>query len=108
MIAQYNESFVKLFNFAFPGGTIDDKVDPSPFGALSFRQQVESLFSPRYSNGREGWTAETSLFAVWTGLNDVMLLHAKPDASAYIDELTESYVGTVEKVSSSPGHLKPD
>ena len=100
LIARYNESFVKLFNFAYPGATIDDLVDPSSSGALSFRQQVENQFSPRYSNGRGGWTPETSLFAFWFGVNDVMLLNAKRDAFAYIHELTESYIGTIEKVST--------
>jgi len=30
------------------------------------------------------------MFMVWFGVNDVMLLNAKVNASAYIDALTES------------------
>ena len=99
LTVQYNQSFVKLFNFAFAGGTIDDQIDPSPFGALSFRQQVAGLFSPSYKDGKGGWSGKDSLFLIWFGVNDVMLLNAKSNASAYIDELTESYVGMVEMVS---------
>ena len=102
MAVQFNQSFVKLFNFAFPGGTIDDLVDPSPFGALSFRQQVTEQFAPRYRNGGGGWAAGNSLYAIWFGVNDVMLNNAKPNASEYIDALTESYVGAVETVRPPP------
>lgn len=102
LTAQYNSSFVKLYNFAQPGGTIDDTIDPSPFGALSFRQQVSQLYLPEYANGKGGWTAADSIFMAWFGVNDVMLLNAKSNASAYIDVLTESYVGQVEKVPPFP------
>jgi len=102
LTTQYNASFLKLYNFAQPGGTIDDTIDPSPFGALSFRQQVSQLYLPNYANGKGGWTAADSMFMVWFGVNDVMLSFAKPNASAYIDALTESYVGQVEKVPPPP------
>jgi len=102
LTTQYNSSFIKLYNLAHAGGTIDDTIDPSPFGALSFRQQVSQLYLPEYGNGKGGWTAADSMFMVWFGVNDVMLLNAKVNASAYIDALTESYVGQAEKVTTSP------
>ncbi len=101
LTALYNASFVKLYNLAQPGGTIDDTIDPSPFGALSFRQQVAQLYLPKYANGKGGWTAADSIFMIWFGVNDVMLTNAKSNASAYIDALTESYVGQAEKVTPS-------
>jgi hypothetical protein len=101
LTTQYNSSFIKLYNLAQPGGTIDDTIDPSPFGALSFRQQVSQLYLPKYANGKGGWTAADSIFIIWFGVNDVMLTNAKSNASAYIDALTESYVGQAEKVTPS-------
>ncbi|KAL8816386.1 MAG: hypothetical protein Q9191_008341, partial [Dirinaria sp. TL-2023a] len=98
---QFNRRFTRLFNFAYAGGTIDDLVDPSPFGALSFRQQVKDRFLPRYQNGGGGWAAQNSLFAIWFGMNDVMLNNAKPNASAYIDALTESYIGELETLHNA-------
>lgn len=101
LTTQYNSSFIKLYNLAQPGGTIDDTIDPSPFGALSFKQQVSQLYLPKYANGKGGWTAADSIFMIWFGVNDVMLSNAKSNASAYIDALTESYVGQAEKVTPS-------
>lgn len=97
LTTNYNETFVKLFNLASSASTIDHNIDPSPIGGSSFRQEVDKWL-PKYGNGQGGWVADNSLFLSWFGVNDVMALYAKSNASAYIDALTESYVGSAEKV----------
>ncbi|KAL8657015.1 MAG: hypothetical protein Q9226_002342 [Calogaya cf. arnoldii] len=73
----YNQSFIRTFNLAYGGATIDPSLVGSPYGLIvqSFRQQVEEQFIPTYAtNSGVEWTGSNSLFTIFFGINAGTLL----------------------------------
>lgn len=102
---KYNESFIESFNFGFGGATIDYLIDPSPLGDLvqSLRQQVEDEFLPHYGDRQSpAWTSADTLFTVFFGINDVILVNSKSNASDYTTALMKSYADLTQEVRLTP------
>jgi hypothetical protein len=71
LTATYNTSLTYTFNFAQSGATTSQKV--SPVTALSFEDQVGSLFMPKYSSRPADvapWNCENSIFSIFVGINE--------------------------------------
>jgi phospholipase/lecithinase/hemolysin len=97
LATKHNESFVKAYNFAFGGATVDSElVKPFLPSVLSMKQQVEEEFLPRYpqnsshiidydhsSSTSPSWTSKTALFAMWIGINDVDISFQQNNASLH-------------------------
>lgn len=106
LTTQYNESMIKLYNFAEAGATIDNSIAPSSVTNKSFAHQVDNMFTPVYGSQSNGWNATNSLFVVFFGINDVLAFFEKSNGSAYPEALAASYLESAEKVySSSLGYL---
>ncbi|KAI9695275.1 MAG: hypothetical protein M1820_008737 [Bogoriella megaspora] len=69
----YNESFVQTYNLAVGGATVDsDLVKPFLPTVPSLKQQVEDRFVSHYAHsGPAVWKANTTLFSIFIGINDV-------------------------------------
>lgn len=70
----YNASFVKTYNMAYGGATVDSAlVAPYASTVLSLKDQVQTEFLPRYGShpADAPWKAADSLFAFFIGINDV-------------------------------------
>ena len=100
LTTKYNQSLILTYNFGYPGGTIDNRIDQSPFGSLSLREQVEREFLPDFGNTQpyRSWTAENSLFTTFMGINDIAMLNDKPNASDYITASLNSYSNATEQL----------
>lgn len=74
MTTTYNASFVKTYNMAYGGATVDSAlVAPYEPTVLSVKDQVQKEFLPRYGSHPKDvhWDAKDSLFAFFIGINDV-------------------------------------
>lgn len=70
----YNQSQILTYNLAYGGATVDSAlVAPYQPTVISMRNQVQTQFLPVYGSppASAPWTAESSLFAFWIGINDV-------------------------------------
>jgi hypothetical protein len=70
----YNRSTVLTYNLADGGATIDGTlIKPWKPEVESLTDQVRKRYLPNYANkpAHAPWTAKTSLFAFWIGINDV-------------------------------------
>ncbi|KAI1338786.1 carbohydrate esterase family 16 protein [Xylariaceae sp. FL0016] len=75
---KYNGSFLKTYNLAYGGATVDgDLVAPYMPSVLSLKQQIQDEFLPGYTGDSPTapeapkWSGKDSLFALWIGINDV-------------------------------------
>lgn len=98
----YNESFIRTANLAYGGATLDPALKSAQFpGILSLREQIEDEYLPIYANHPEffEWKAETTLFAIWIGINDVH------DSDLYnstiLDVIFDKYRSLVEELFTS-------
>lgn len=102
LATRYNQSFIELFNFATGGASIDDTIDPSPYGPAvhSFNHQVQDEFLLKYANGSHTpWTGENSLVAVEFGINDGVMINGRSNGTAIAAQLMKSYEDSLSKVS---------
>lgn len=61
--------------------------------------QVSDDFLPTYGNASSGnWSAGTTLFIAFFGVNDVNLVLPIKNSSAYLDKIFVSYGESIEKV----------
>ena len=100
LTTQYNESMVRLYNFAEAGATIDNYIAPSSVTNKSFAHQVDNMFAPVYGGQSNGWNATNSLFVVFFGINDVLAFFEKSNGSVYPEALAASYLESAGKVCS--------
>ena len=72
LVNKYNQSFVKAYNLAWGGTTINwDLVGGFPISP-DFRHQISDTFIPHYvEDPLASWMPATSLFAVFFGINDI-------------------------------------
>ena len=100
---KYNQSLILTYNFGYPGATIDNDIDESPFGSHSLRYQVEREFLPNFGNTQmyRSWTANNSLFISFIGINDVTMFNSKPNVSDYITASLDSYGVAIEQLYSA-------
>ena len=104
----YNASFIRTFNIAKGGATIDRETVP-PHPALSytatFKEQVDNIFTFGYVPKRgkkDGWKSANTLFTVWFGVVDLEMLMQRHEVPPNINEaLMKAYGDNMEKVCSS-------
>lgn len=99
----YNLSQLKTYNLAYGGATVDSAlVRPYLPTVLSLKQQVETEFLPIYGNkSLVPWTASTSLFAIWIGINDVGNSYQNANASAIQPLIFDVYGKVVDELYMS-------
>ncbi|KAH7141058.1 hypothetical protein EDB81DRAFT_692667 [Dactylonectria macrodidyma] len=68
LTVRYNDSSIFSYDFAVGGSTVDNSIIKNGY---DFVDQLYEDFIPNYGDG-ETWSSETSLFAVWFGINDVV------------------------------------
>lgn len=68
---EYNQSVIQTYNFARGGATIDNVL--IPHGSDFVHQLREGFLPVHVDEERAKWNASTSLFAIFFGMNDVLL-----------------------------------
>lgn len=73
---QYNQSFIKTYDFAFSGATVSEALVPTtePAGLVDLQHQIEAQFIPKYGSKSPElapWTSSDALFTIFIGGNDV-------------------------------------
>ncbi|KAF2397470.1 hypothetical protein EJ06DRAFT_481860 [Trichodelitschia bisporula] len=69
---RYNASKILAYNLAYGGATVDGTLIKSYVPTVaSVGDQVEKSFLPLYAQNKSLWAPESSLFAIWIGVNDV-------------------------------------
>ena len=101
LVTANNDTFTELFDFGMGGATIDVNIDPNPLGSIvrTFRQQVEELYLPNDGQSDHSWQPSNTLITTFFGVNDVILVNTKPNASDYTTVLMQSYFELVQDVS---------
>ena len=91
-----NASRLLTYDLAQTGGVIDNSITPH---VNDFVNQITKGFLPTYGNASSGnWTAGTTLFISFFGVNDVNLVLPMKNTSAYFDRMFVSYQQSIEKV----------
>ncbi len=97
---EYNQSVIETYNFARVGATIDHALIPH---GSSFVHQLRKGFLTVHAD-EEGakWDASTTLFAIFFGMNDVLLgleQYDKQEIPWLFDQEFITYASLIEKVS---------
>jgi phospholipase/lecithinase/hemolysin len=98
LVREYNASAVYSFNFAYGGATVNASlVKPYQPTVKSLIDQVkqfsDSIASkPSYAP----WTAATSLFGIWMGVNDVGNSYGNANVTDLHEKIMEDYFEQVE------------
>ncbi|PGH13932.1 hypothetical protein AJ79_03347 [Helicocarpus griseus UAMH5409] len=101
----YNESYIKTYNLAYGGATVDSElISPSKKKIPSVKQQVKDRFLPNYSSKPDSarWSEADSLFAFFIGINDVNKSYKKASEELF-DKVFDVYsdmVGELYKVGA--------
>ncbi|KAL4876913.1 hypothetical protein BJY04DRAFT_231199 [Aspergillus karnatakaensis] len=91
LVTTFNESSILSYNFASYGATVNNSAIPAfPPGPRDLVQQATD-FREHYCDDHAGWDAETSLFGIWIGINDVYHSSTMADPSASIQADIQSY-----------------
>ncbi|KAI4199839.1 MAG: hypothetical protein LQ350_004370 [Teloschistes chrysophthalmus] len=102
----FNASFIETYNFAFAGAKVSTTATSStpyaknPGGQNDMVAQVTNGFLPSYTTkaGHEpyaNWTADSSLFISFFGINDILATYAKGDRS-FTDPIFAAYKQNLE------------
>ncbi|KAJ4253744.1 hypothetical protein NW762_010138 [Fusarium torreyae] len=83
----YNESRFLTYNFAASGATLDKSIVNN--NGYDVIREIDEAFSPYYKVG-EAFDADTSLFAVWIGINDIANSYLNEDADVH-DNIFKSF-----------------
>lgn len=98
----YNASFIKTFNVAYGGATVDSAlVTPYAPEVLSLKNQTQDLFLPTYGDSKAAahpWTASDSLFAFFIGINDVGNSWWLETSTELYTQIFEVYEGLLEQI----------
>jgi phospholipase/lecithinase/hemolysin len=103
LVKDYNASSLYSFNFASGGATVNASlVRPFQPTVKSLIDQVkqfsDSIASkPSYA----AWSAETSLFGIWLGVNDVGNSYGNANEAALLSSIAEDYFEQVEVLYSA-------
>ncbi|KAH3985251.1 hypothetical protein HBH98_040530 [Parastagonospora nodorum] len=100
LTATYNQSTILTYNLASGGATVDSAlVKPYAPTVVSVKEQVQTQFLPIYSSkpASAPWTAESSLFAFFIGINDVGNSWYLNNATLY-DAIFAEYAGLLDQV----------
>ncbi|KAF1956936.1 hypothetical protein CC80DRAFT_411548 [Byssothecium circinans] len=101
LTSTYNASFVKTYNVAYGGATVDSAlVVPYAPTVLSLKNQTQNLFLPTYGShpAATPWTSADSLFAFFIGINDVGNSWWFDNSTALYDQIFTVYDGLLEQV----------
>jgi phospholipase/lecithinase/hemolysin len=96
----YNKSKILTYNLAYGGATVDSAlVTPYAPTVISVKDQVRTQYLPIYGShpASAPWTAKTSLFAFFIGINDVGNSWYLNNATLY-DTVFSTYAGLLEQV----------
>ena len=90
LTTKYNDSLLYTYNFAKAGAMVSrDIIRNTGNRGKAMTEQFEDLFKPAYVDYKEGtssWTAESSLFIIFIGINDNLRLH---DSDGHVDGETQ-------------------
>jgi hypothetical protein len=105
LASQFNTSTLLAYNFAYGGATTNATlVQPYAPTVLSFIDQVAQFSGsiaskPSYAP----WTAETALFGVWMGVNDVGNAWWKAEYDTLLGQIMDSYFGRLQVLYDAGG-----
>lgn len=102
----YNTTVLRTYDLAVGGSTVDRSiVNPQFTTATSFKQQVQDVFVPNYGKGNreptESFTSDNSLFAVWFGINDIVISAGQMQYTP-LERMFNSYKASLEEVRLLP------
>ncbi|KAH7092957.1 hypothetical protein FB567DRAFT_159713 [Paraphoma chrysanthemicola] len=100
LTATYNQSKILTYNLAYGGATIDSAlVKPYADTVLSVKDQVQKQFLPIYGShpATAPWTAASSLFSFFIGINDVGNSWWLNNATLY-DTIFSEYAGLLNQI----------
>lgn len=90
---EYNQTFVRAYDLAQGGSTIDrELVNPVFPTASTFSDQVYKKFTPHYgpTGPQNDWRASNSLFAIFFGITDLIVSFHQLERTP-VDKVLESY-----------------
>jgi phospholipase/lecithinase/hemolysin len=96
----YNKSNILTYNLAYGGATVDSAlVTPYAPTVISMKEQVQTQYLPIYGShpATAPWTAGSSLFAFFIGINDVGNSWYLNNATLY-DAIFSTYSGLLDQV----------
>ncbi|KAH7115894.1 hypothetical protein B0J11DRAFT_113022 [Dendryphion nanum] len=99
LTSNYNDSFVRTYNFARAGASLDSFGQPSPF--RPFDIQVDQFFLPNYALNNTNltrWKPENTLFISFFGINDVNFFYKLSNATTYATMLMNTYDRYTERL----------
>jgi phospholipase/lecithinase/hemolysin len=100
LTATYNQSKILTYNLAYGGATVDSAlVTPYAPTVISVKDQVQTQYLPIYGSHPQTapWTAESSLFAFFIGINDVGNSWWLNNATLY-DAIFSTYAGLLDQI----------
>ena len=100
LTSTYNETFIKTYNLACGGATINPFLVPTLYGpsVRTLLSQVVKDFIPLYANNSEvPWQPENALFTIMFGINDCIQTYAQNNDTLNND-IIASYEGLVNQV----------
>ncbi|KAH7396653.1 hypothetical protein DE146DRAFT_44482 [Phaeosphaeria sp. MPI-PUGE-AT-0046c] len=96
----YNQSNILTYNLAYGGATVDSAlVTPYAPTVISMKDQVQTQYIPIYGShpATAPWSAESSLFAFFIGINDVGNSWWLNNATLY-DAIFSTYSSLLEQI----------
>lgn len=111
----HNLTTTLVYNFAAGGSATDPQLRISderdlmlvPTFPPSFRNQVLDFwryYAPMSGETLAEWTSETTIFAVWTGVNDVQTTESEGDQLP-MSALFASYIVSMERAGHDQAHI---
>ncbi|KAF2036682.1 hypothetical protein EK21DRAFT_95917 [Setomelanomma holmii] len=96
----YNQSKILTYNLAYGGATVDSAlVTPYEPTVISMKNQIQTQYLPIYGShpSTAPWTASSSLFAFFIGINDVGNSWSLNNATLY-DTIFSEYAGLLDQI----------
>lgn len=100
----YNETLVQTVNLAYSGAVVDAAlVTPYLETVQTLKNQVEDEYLPTYAQHPSffDWKPETTLFAIWIGINDVNLAYNRANSTLTFKLIFDEYTALAEKLYES-------
>ena len=97
MTTTYNDSLIETFDLGVSGSTVDNLL--IPHGPSDVASQVTKDFVPNYGPKKGSvWNANSTLFAVLIGINDVEVSATDTTAAGKWDAIFKSYADHADQV----------